>query len=116
MSAHSVAAHELEQGLLSGTRKPSPSFVTTRWRKMAAGFVVLIVGIWILMWSWSAVAFKPITPVFPIPEKEQLNWGQYSPYFPVAEYEPPPDNCKITQVSSFSRQLALRSRCRRSTS
>lgn len=33
-------------------------------------------------------------------EAFQQTWAQYSPYFPAAEYRPPPDQCIITQVRS----------------
>ena len=43
-------------------------------------------------------AVRPITPKLPIPENEQLNWAQYSPYFPAAEYTKPPSGCNVDQV------------------
>ena len=50
---------------------------------------------------------KPITPRFPLPKSEQLSWAQYSPYFPHAEYQPPPRDCEIDQVMTPVRFLRL---------
>ncbi|KAH9948287.1 acid phosphatase [Amylocystis lapponica] len=40
---------------------------------------------------------KPDPPLG-VPEHIQRLWGQYSPWFPAAEYTPPPCNCNITQL------------------
>lgn len=40
------------------------------------------------------------------PESELRNWGQYSPYIPVAPYVPPPPGCTINQVSSHPVSLS----------
>lgn len=89
---------ELEEGLLSGTRKTSHSVLGTHGKKMAAGLVVLVALA--SLWSLGRAAFvpKPIAPTFPISEGEQLNWAQYSPYFALGKYEQPPGSCRIDQV------------------
>lgn len=35
----------------------------------------------------------------PVPTEIQSLWGAYTPYLPVVSYEPPPDQCAVTQVS-----------------
>ncbi|KAI0006199.1 histidine phosphatase superfamily [Russula compacta] len=40
------------------------------------------------------------------PESELRNWGQYSPYIPVAPYVPPPPGCTINQVNLLQRHGA----------
>ncbi|PCH40555.1 phytase [Wolfiporia cocos MD-104 SS10] len=41
-----------------------------------------------------------------VPENIQRSWGQYSPYFPAANYVAPPRGCNITQVHLFVRHGA----------
>ena len=45
--------------------------------------------------------FKPITPKINAPEEFQLNWAQYSPYFPVEPYKDAPHGCKVDQVCGY---------------
>ncbi|EKM60000.1 uncharacterized protein PHACADRAFT_87656 [Phanerochaete carnosa HHB-10118-sp] len=73
---------------------------------MVSGLVIVVLCGFLLSSSWEASAFMPIAPVFPIPENEQLNWSQYSPYFPLAEYELPPVGCQINQVNILQRHGA----------
>ncbi|GJE87420.1 phytase [Phanerochaete sordida] len=99
---------DLEEGLLSGARKLPRSFVTkrTRWWKMLGALVIVVLCGILVSTEGRASAFTPITPVFPIPESEQLNWGQYSPYFPLAKYRAPPEGCVIDQVNILQRHGA----------
>ena len=92
---------QLEEGLLTGTPKAPTHFLRHRWRRMAGGLLALCVLTLLVRLSVAASApsgVHPATPVFPISESEQLNWGQYSPYFPLAEYVSPPRGCEIDQV------------------
>ncbi|KAG5636122.1 hypothetical protein H0H81_009054 [Sphagnurus paluster] len=41
-----------------------------------------------------------------VPVKLRTSWAQYSPYFPVAEYQSPPENCRITQAHLLQRHGA----------
>lgn len=34
------------------------------------------------------------------PAHAQRSWGAYSPYYSVQEYQPPPENCRLTQVNT----------------
>ncbi|KAI0302216.1 phosphoglycerate mutase-like protein [Russula brevipes] len=45
-------------------------------------------------------------PDIGFPEGVLRNWGQYSPYIPVAEYIPPPPGCIINQVNLLQRHGA----------
>lgn len=38
--------------------------------------------------------------------KSQRFWGPYSPYYPIEEYQPPPNGCSITQVNILQRHGA----------
>ena len=89
---------ELEQGLLSGTRKPSTRFTKRHWKKMAGGLIVLVAFLSLFSTGYASSGLKPTAPTFPIPESEQLKWSAYSPYFALGEYESPPNGCEITQV------------------
>lgn len=40
----------------------------------------------------------PATLGIGLPKEVQQTWAQYSPYFPAAEYLPPPERCEIIQV------------------
>lgn len=73
---------------------------------MAGALVVVVICGVLLSYGGTASAFTPITPVFPIPESEQLNWAQYSPYFPLAAYRQPPAGCAIDQVNILQRHGA----------
>ncbi|PFH48993.1 hypothetical protein AMATHDRAFT_148650 [Amanita thiersii Skay4041] len=33
----------------------------------------------------------------PVPKSLQRSWGAYTPFYPIEEYQPPPDDCKVTQ-------------------
>jgi len=73
-----------------------------------------------LWWSWSHRSIAPcirpaslsetiVTSDIPdigFPESVLRNWGQYSPYIPVAEYIPPPPGCVINQVNLLQRHGA----------
>lgn len=98
MTRDSSHEHQLEEGLLSGTRKPSKSFIKRHWKKMAGGLVVLLALVALLSSGHATTALKPTTPTFPIAETEQKEWAAYSPYFALGTYESPPSNCEITQV------------------
>ncbi|KAI5983106.1 phytase [Pisolithus albus] len=50
------------------------------------------------------LVFEDVAPV--PPEAFQRTWAAYSPYFPAAQYESPPDNCIITQVNLLQRHGA----------
>ena len=89
---------ELEEGLLSGTRKPSRPLFRQRWKKMAISLVVIVSVVSLLSLGYATSVPKATAPTFPIAESEQLNWAQYSPYFPLGKYEAPPGNCRIDQV------------------
>ena len=42
---------------------------------------------------------EPLSSGLHIPPETRQPWAQYSPFFSVQEYEPPPRNCTVTQVS-----------------
>ena len=90
---------ELEEGLLSGTRKSSTRF-TKRRCKMAGGLIVLVSFLSLLSFGHGSSGLKTTAPTFAIPESEQLKWSAYSPYFALGKYESPPGDCEITQVCS----------------
>jgi hypothetical protein len=46
-----------------------------------------------------AIRVRTITPVVYRFENAEENWAQYSAYFPVAEYQTPPQCCQVVQVS-----------------
>ncbi|KAI6032303.1 phytase [Pisolithus microcarpus] len=50
------------------------------------------------------LVFEDVAPV--PPEAFQRTWAAYSPYFPAAHYESPPDNCVVTQVNLLQRHGA----------
>ena len=54
------------------------------------------------IWPSSEKQLKLKTPHLAIPDAIQRNWGQYSPWFPVEPYSPPPDGCTVTQVHIVS--------------
>jgi hypothetical protein len=43
----------------------------------------------------------------PTPAGVERLWAQYSTYFPVAKYQPPPRNCKVSQVSGSDEILPI---------
>ena len=111
MPKQNVADRELEEGLLSGTRKHPTRFLRARWTKMAGVVLILAVCAFALSSAFATSIPSGIhstTPVFPISVSEQKNWGQYSPYFPLAEYQAPPKGCEITQVRSLPLIVAIR--------
>lgn len=64
----------------------------------SAAMAVMILWLAALCFATAGIAIKPVTPQLPVPKSEQLNWAQYSPYFPRAEYRNPPSGCNIDQV------------------
>lgn len=50
------------------------------------------------------LVFKDVAPM--PPEALQRTWAAYSPYYPTAHYESPPDDCVITQVNLLQRHGA----------
>ncbi|KAI0796390.1 phytase [Irpex lacteus] len=67
---------------------------------------VMILWLTTLCFATAGIAIKPVTPQLPVPKSEQLNWAQYSPYFPRAEYRNPPSGCDIDQVNIIQRHGA----------
>ncbi|KIP06154.1 hypothetical protein PHLGIDRAFT_107300 [Phlebiopsis gigantea 11061_1 CR5-6] len=65
---------------------------------MVAGLTTLVAlaALWSLVHTASVT--KHTAPTFPIAEREQLNWAQYSPYIALAKYKQPPGSCKIDQL------------------
>ncbi|KAF9235556.1 histidine phosphatase superfamily [Melanogaster broomeanus] len=51
-----------------------------------------------LGYGLGAVAINITTPSLGFPQALEQSWAQYSPYFPVATYGPPPAGCNIVQL------------------
>lgn len=115
-----AADDEIEQGLLTGTRKPPKSLARGHCKTMAAGLTTLVAlaALWSLVHTASVT--KHTAPTFPIAEREQLNWAQYSPYIALGKYKQSPGSCKIDQVRRSDLKLfcladyALGKHCRSS--
>ncbi|KAI0782538.1 phytase [Abortiporus biennis] len=54
--------------------------------------------------KWNGV--ESVTPALNVPHNIQLEWSQYSPYFPAAPYRSPPAGCQITQANIIQRHGA----------
>ncbi|TCD68638.1 hypothetical protein EIP91_010293 [Steccherinum ochraceum] len=100
---------ELERGLLSGsrTRKSAPKRPSCP--RIAMAIVVLTI---LVTFAYSAFGgpvsspLKPITPTLNVPKDTQLDWAQYSPYFPIEPYQEAPEGCTIDQVNILQRHGA----------
>lgn len=104
--------NELEQGLLSGTRrthqKPRLSESVQSAAKRFALIFLLAASCAIFFYTLAASLPPPIKYITPnlgfridgIP----LNWAQYSPYSPIEPYRSPPLECIVTQVNIVSNQ------------
>ncbi|PSR83458.1 hypothetical protein PHLCEN_2v5730 [Hermanssonia centrifuga] len=97
MSQRADNAEDLEEGLLTGARRPLRASFTTKFtlKKMILALVVLAsIGLLGSMLTHS----KTVTPALGVPANVQLEWAQYSPYIPHGIYSGPPSGCEITQL------------------
>ncbi|KAF8329901.1 phytase [Amanita rubescens] len=82
--------------------------VRASWRWLPGHLLALLVLAYLYLYrhgkSKTHVAEFPIT--IPVPLSIQRNWGAYRPWFPVADYTPPPEQCSITQVNILQRHGA----------
>ncbi|KAH8087171.1 phytase [Cristinia sonorae] len=104
---------ELERGLLSGTptnksAKRRRLFGPCSATRTAMALIVLLTILAAFVYSvfGSPAGSKPLTPTLNVPKEAQLNWAQYSPYFPVDPYRQPPQGCNVEQVNILQRHGA----------
>lgn len=97
---------ELEEGLLSGSNRkdvPLRSTWITRIRVSRAALIwtgILLLSVFFLIGRRRPSRRDGHPQTLPVSEDEQRKWAQYSPYHALAEYQPPPAGCEVTQVSS----------------
>ncbi|KAI0337973.1 phosphoglycerate mutase-like protein [Trametopsis cervina] len=97
---------ELQEGLLSGFRKTRSPWSWPRLRRVAFAIVLLFVSIFLFIFVFVPRPTRTDDTTLPVPETDQLNWAQYAPYLPAAQYEPPPAGCRVTQVNIIQRHGA----------
>ncbi|THH31094.1 hypothetical protein EUX98_g3091 [Antrodiella citrinella] len=73
---------------------------------MALLLLSILVALVYSAFGASMNAVKPITPTLNVPKEIQLDWSEYSPYFPLDEYRDVPGGCEIDQVNILQRHGA----------
>ncbi|THG92467.1 hypothetical protein EW026_g8445 [Hermanssonia centrifuga] len=92
-------AEDLEEGLLTGTRRPLRTPFATKFTLKKMLLALIILASIVLLGSILAYSKTTVTPVLGVPFNVQLEWAQYSPYIPHGVYSGPPSGCEITQVN-----------------
>ncbi|KAI0684185.1 phytase [Cytidiella melzeri] len=99
---------ELQEGLLSGTRKALLS--PRRSSRVCRVVAVALCSVALLAYlARSSPPFSgPTEQILDslVPETQRRSWAQYAPYYSTAEYELPPAGCEVTQVNIIQRHGA----------
>jgi hypothetical protein len=74
-------------------------------------FAILVLFFFMFL-AWLALSSTRTTsalflPASPLSADVNHLWAQYSPYFPVAKYEPLPRGCKVSQVCTSLERLTI---------
>jgi hypothetical protein len=92
---HWQSNRSLSSALFSRTT-PRPFILTLKY------ITVILFSFFFLVWmAVSTIRTIGASRMLSITQSTNIEhlWAQYSPYFPVTEYSPPPRDCKISQVS-----------------
>ena len=87
--------HEHHSALCSRTTR-RPFILTLKY--ITIGFFAFFFLVWTAVSTIRTIGV-PRMPSFTQSTSIEHLWAQYSPYFPVTKYSPPPRDCKISQVS-----------------